>query len=216
VFIAITLHGSIAQSSQPDKGNTAKTTQRVENYGFAGIDDTQHFIFFSVLEGLYEDGVSKKDVAQILMKKDGDYYYHFIYACPVCEATIWALEAYQSRPNRFYRRKLPLDATLGPGLSEPNHSQLYDDDPRVRLAAINSLVKTWIDRRMAVMNFSPDNRMKMLEALEKKRKEGMQTLKNWKNGEMFYAPAYGDIDECAVCNAVVGKPMKMPEAKPHQ
>ena len=63
------------------------------------IDDTSRFIFYSVLEGFYEDGLSNKDVEQILMRKEKQTYFHFIYACPVCGATIWALEAYRGRPN---------------------------------------------------------------------------------------------------------------------
>lgn len=35
----------------------------------AEIDATARFIFYSVLEGLYEDGLANEDVDQILMKK---------------------------------------------------------------------------------------------------------------------------------------------------
>ena len=55
-----------------------------------GHDETTRFIFYSVLEGLYEDGLSKEDVAQILMKREKETYFHFIYACPVCNPTIWS------------------------------------------------------------------------------------------------------------------------------
>ena len=44
-----------------------------------GMDEATRFIFYSVMEGLYEDGLSKEDVAQILkrtnveQRQDKDY-----------------------------------------------------------------------------------------------------------------------------------------------
>src|SRR2546428_4879514 len=77
------------------------------------FDDTSRFIFYSVLEGLYEDGLSNKDVEQILMKKEKQSYFHFIRACPICTATIRALEAYRVRPEYLYTSK-PSVSTFGP------------------------------------------------------------------------------------------------------
>ena len=61
----------------------------------------------------------------------------------------------------------------------------------------------------------------MLEALEKKRKQGMDVLESFRKrehgpnfGVAEAAPAYVDLQECAVCNGAVGKPMKLPEPKP--
>jgi len=183
-----------------------------------GRDATSRFIFFSVLEGLYEDGVSNQDVDQILMKKDKQCYYHFIYACPICTATIWALQAYRSRPEAFYSLKSGRGATFGPGLSDAQHQQLYSKDPHQRLAAINALVRDWMARRMDRMNLSQKDREELTKGLEKARQQGMEDLKSFRanseqgspNGIEYYAPAYTDITECAVCNGAVGKPMKLP------
>src|SRR5215210_1212430 len=82
------------------------------------LEETSRFIFHSVLEGLYEDGVSNEDVNQILLKKEGQSYFHFIYACPICTATIWAVEAYRARPEHLYSIKSGA-STFGPGLAEP-------------------------------------------------------------------------------------------------
>jgi hypothetical protein len=184
------------------------------------IDETSRFIFYSVLEGLYDDGVSNQDVDQILLKKEKQKYFHFIYACPICTATIWALEAYRSRPEALYSVKLRT-STFGPGLSEPVRAQLYSEDPNQRLIVINQLVKDWIDRRMKKMRLSSDERVTLLAAIEEKRKAGMEALKSFRGrkGEpgsvQYYAPAYLDLDECAVCNGAVGKLMKLPDAKSH-
>jgi len=183
------------------------------------FDDTSRFIFYSVLEGLYEDGLSNKDVEQILMKKEKQSYFHFIYACPICTATIRALEAYRVRPEYLYTSK-PSVSTFGPGLSASVREQLYSDQPRQRLSAINTLVKTWMNRRMKNMHLSKKDRAALIDALEKKRKQGMEALESFRRhehgpdfGVAEAAPAYVDLKECAVCNGAVGKPMKLPDAK---
>lgn len=181
------------------------------------FDETTRFIFHSVLEGLYEDGLSKEDVAQILMKREKETYFHFIYACPVCNATIWALEAYRARPDDFYGLKRP-GSTFGQGLTAELREQLYSKDAAKRLTAINTLVKTWMERRMKSLRLSADEQKALTGRLEKKREEGMKMLESFRkkqHGENFgveqAAPAYVDLSECAVCNGIVGKPMKLPE-----
>lgn len=182
-------------------------------------DEATRFIFHSVLEGLYEDGLSTEDVDQILLRKEKQSYFHFIYACPICQASIWALETYRSRPKQFYGLKSEA-STFGPGLSPTMSKRLHSDDGKVRLGVINELMKEWMDRRMKMLNLPPAAHAKLLEALEKKRKEGMEVLQSFRRGEHGpnfgveqAAPAYVDLEECAVCNAAVGKPMKLPEKK---
>ncbi len=143
------------------------------------LDATTQFIFYGVLEGLYEDGVSNQDVDQILMKKENQSYCHFIYACPICTTTIWALQAYRSRPEQFYSLKSPSPtSTFGPGLPSSLRTELFSDDPHRRLKAINTLVKDWIGRRMDRMNLSTKDREALLKALEEKRKQGMEALES--------------------------------------
>jgi hypothetical protein len=98
--------------------------------------------------------------------------------------------------------------------------QLYSDQPRQRLSAINTLVKTWMNRRMKNMHLTKKDRAELSEALEKKRKQGMEALESFRRhehgpdlGVAEAAPAYVDLKECAVCNGAVGKPMKLPDAK---
>jgi hypothetical protein len=184
------------------------------------IDETSQFIFHSVLEGLYEDGLTNDDVAQILMRREKESYFHFIYACPVCNATIWALQAYESRPAAFYGLKLG-GSTFGGGLSKELHDQLYSKEPAQRLTAINTLVKSWIERRMKRLRLSADEQKALVKQLELKREEGMKMLESFRkkeHGENFgvsqAAPAYVDLTECAVCNAAAGRPMKLPEQPP--
>jgi hypothetical protein len=189
----------------------AESAQRSE------MDQTTRFIFYSVLEGLYEDGLSKEDVTQILMKREKETYFHFIYACPVCNPTIWALEAYLARPDQFYGMKRP-GSTFGPGLTPELREQLHGKEPTQRLTAINSLVQSWMERRMKTLRLSADEKAALTKQLELKREEGMKALERFRkkqHGENLgveqAAPAYVDLTECAVCNGAVGKPMKLPK-----
>jgi hypothetical protein len=183
------------------------------------FDPTSRFIFYAVQEGLYEDGVSSDDVAQILLKNEKESYFHFIYACPICTATIWGLEAYRSRPVSFYSLKMPA-STFGPGLSPKLHAQLYSEDSNQRLLAINSLVRSWIERRMTMLKLSTKERTALEKDLKAKREQGMRVLESFRKGEhgegfgvAQAAPAYVNMSECAVCNGAVGKVMKLPDEK---
>ncbi len=200
------------------------------------------FIFFSVLEGLYEDGLSNKDIDQVLMRNEGEMYFHFIYGCPLCTESIWAFETYRSRPDRFYALKSE-QSTFGAGLSDTLREQLYSEDKNLRLIAINLLIKKWVEQRMNNLRLTEPERELVMKSLEKKRQRGMKHLKNWQSvvpGTMItyppemieymrtqrnepdwqptpqlapnaatMAPAYQDLDECAVCNGTVGEIMKL-------
>jgi hypothetical protein len=186
------------------------------------FDDAHRFIFYSVLEGCFEDGLSTDDVAQILLRRPNESYFHFIYSCPVCTPTIHALEVYRSRPAEFYSLKSGA-STFGPGLTPALKKQLYSVQSEDRLAAINSLVQRWIAKRMSILVLSDEQRDQLRKAIEEKRKRGTEALKHFKAEKFergdragkvqasFYAPAFATLEECAVCNAAVGKKRKIHE-----
>ena len=57
----------------------------------------RQFIFFAVVEGLYEDGVSSETVDLIIPYND--FYEHFIYGCSMCMPTYDALTLYRGRDS---------------------------------------------------------------------------------------------------------------------
>jgi hypothetical protein len=174
------------------------------------LDKPGRFIFYAVLEGCFEDGLTTKDVSQILLHRPNENaYFHFIYACPICTATIQALQTYQSRPEHFYSLKSGA-STFGAGLSAELKQQLYSDNADGRLTAINSLIQRWVTARMTLLGLSEDKRAQLETALEEKRKEGMNHLESFKaEGTAFVnAPAFVTLEECAVCNGAVGKCLK--------
>lgn len=180
-------------------GAVKKGASRVES------QEGMRFIFFEVLEGLYEDGVSNEDVDRILARKDGSGYRNFIYGCEICTATIQALEAYRARPAQLYGRKLA-GSTFGPGLPPAVRERLRSPDSKVRLRAINGLVRSWIQRRMERMNLSRGERARLRAEIDDMRDRGMRMLQSFRrNGTVeANASAYARIDECAACNGAAG------------
>lgn len=191
--LAVVLAGCVAT------GAVKKGASRTES------PEGMRFIFFAVLEGLYEDGVSNEDVDRILARKDGSGYRNFIFGCEICTATIQALEAYRARPDRLYGRKIP-SSTFGPGLPPAVRERLRSPDSKVRLRAINGLVRSWIQRRMERMNLSRAERARLREEINWMRDRGMQALESFrKNGTVdMYAASYVEVSECAACNGAAG------------
>ncbi len=108
------------------RGDTQKPRDkpRVIDPGSSG-----QLVFFAVLEGLYEDGVSTDDVERILAidpaTKQPQYSEHFVGACPLCLPAFDAFQLYRSRPM-FYGRKEAIDK-FGPGLDPILVKKLHSD-----------------------------------------------------------------------------------------
>lgn len=174
------------------------------------FDDGYRFIFYAVQEGCYESGLTTDDVSQILLKDTTatNLYSHFVYACPVCTPTIHALEAYRSRPARFYSMKSPA-TTFGPGLSADLKKQLYSNKPEDRLAAINTLMQDWIAKRIALLRLSEPERTELQKQLEAMRKKGMSYLKSFEKDPSGYpVSAFATVHQCAACNGACGMTLK--------
>ncbi|MGC6565630.1 MAG: hypothetical protein ACON38_08475 [Akkermansiaceae bacterium] len=180
------------------------------------FDDAQRFLFHSILEGLYEDGVSTEDVDRILLKREKEDYFHFIHACPVCMGSVWAFEAYRHRPKNFHCVKVA-GSTFGWGLKKKLREDLHGEDVEKRLAVINTLIGRWVTERMDRLRLTEEERAKLVDTLEGKRELGLARLKELRNqsnnGEgapiSIFAPAYAGRNqlECGICRAAVGKPM---------
>lgn len=165
------------------------------------FDDNYRFIFYAVLEGCYEDGIATTNVDQILLMNTNTGLVHFVYACPICMPTIHALQAYRSRPAHFAELKTHL-TTFGPGLGVEQIKKLYSDRPSEQFEVINGLMQTWITRRMTELRLTDTEKTQLKQNLEKMRKQGMQMLKQFQNGnpERFKMSTFAEVQQCAVCN----------------
>ena len=150
------------------------------------------FIFFAVLEGLYEDGVPKEVVDRILQK--GDRYTHFVYACPICTPVVEAFRAFSMRGEYHYSWKDEDGAYLGRTLPEELLKTLKDPSIEVFRDGMEKLIRRFLRRRMDLLRFTADDRNAFSEAMEMGRKEGMSSLPASNPG----------LKKCPSCEAGVG------------
>ncbi len=136
-------------------------------------------VFFSVLEGLYRDGVSN-DVVDLIIppgakgqpKFDKE---HFVYACPLCHPAFEAFRLYRQR-EPFFGLKAPVD-TFGPGLDPALTAGLRSPDAGQRRHAIQGLISRWVSQRLDMMRLSATEREAITRDMEEGRRQGMDSLK---------------------------------------
>jgi hypothetical protein len=160
-------------------------------------------IFFAVVEGCYEDGLSTADVDQILgvdpRTKQLRYSEHFVGCCPLCMPAFDAFQLYRSRP-RFYGLKEAIDK-FGPGLEPDLAKKLHSDQKADQLEAIQNLVNRWVSRRLDSMRLTKDEREQWTAVIEEGRRKGMQGLQQAQAGNQN---EYVGWKGCAICDGSAG------------
>lgn len=172
--------------------------------------DAYRLVYFGVLEGLFRDGVTTEEVDLILTESETGHYVHFIYACPICMAAIHALELYRERPRFYGIKDFAPPAkfrTFGPGLPDEVREKLRSDEVKTRLTVIHELVGGWVNERLTSLRLTEEENQNLQGELEAGRERGMSMLRSYQNeGEgrlKAYAPAYAELEECAICNAAL-------------
>lgn len=165
-------------------------------------DEHARFVFFAVLEGLYEDGVPN-EVVDVIAETDpkSGWPRNFVYACPICTPALDALRVYRARPL-FFGRKTQED-TYGHGLPEALTQRLLARDRGVRLSAVEEVVKSWLHRRVELLRFTEKERAEWAEAYALRRKLGMQQLEAYRASGVGPAD-YAVMKSCAFCDAANG------------
>lgn len=129
----------------------------------------KQFLFYAVLEGLFEQGLPDATVDRLLQRDamSGNPFL-FVYGCPICHPTYDALRLYRSRQPMWGDKRESRDFAnkLEPALLK----RLNADDPAVRAEAFGSLVERFVAARIAASRFTPTE----LEAWRKKLEEGKQ------------------------------------------
>jgi hypothetical protein len=169
-------------------------------------------VFFSVLEGLYADGVSNEDVDAILAidakTKEPRFEEHFVAQCPLCHPAFDAFVLYRSRQDFSQQWK---DGhwrnSFGKGLDAKLSKKLQSDNKAERLETIQKLVDSWVRRRLDCMRLTPEEQVAWAKALEDGREQGMNRLKQLQAGGG--ANGYADWKGCAICDGAAGACKKL-------
>jgi hypothetical protein len=137
-----------------------------------------HFIFFAILEGLFEDAVPDDTVNKILERSDQGAYANFVYACGICCPSIEGFRAYLARHNFSYGRKG--DMIGEPNLPENISKLILEGTGEARRAGLHMLINRYLQRRMEQLRMTGDERRAWAAELGERRKKGMEYLKAWK------------------------------------
>lgn len=170
--------------------------------------ESSRIIFFAVLQGLYEDGVSNEMVDCVIPPDENgkpQYGTHFVYACPLCMPAFEALKIYRKR-EPFQGLKLGGD-TLGKGLPMEVVQKLQSDDLNERLPAIQGLIEQWVRRHLDKLDLTDDERQRIAGQMEMGMKRGIVMLDRFR-GQEGLAPL---AKRCAICDASVGACRLAPE-----
>ena len=152
------------------------------------------FIYFAVVEGLYDDGLSESSLAAIIGE---DYTDNFVIGCPICSPTYDALMLYKSRPT-FARRKIPSD-NFGEGLKVEERKALVGE-PNERRKQVRKLVSRWVEARFAMMNLPDDEEKKLRAELKEMSDKGTESLEKMQNDkDSSLSEIYADWEFCPSC-----------------
>lgn len=169
------------------------TTPRFLHVEFS---EEHRFIFYAVLEGAYEEGLSEETVSTLLGEKGTE---HFVIGCPICSPAYEALAAYRDAP-RFTSKKM---SQKGFGTDLPvEEKALLLGSVEERRKLVRTLVSRWIEARFSLLSL-PEAREKALrESLKKMSEKGTALLEDFKNrgdGDQL-GKAYADWEFCPSCS----------------
>lgn len=185
--LALVPQSGLPAKSQPPRAPAGVVPVRADPY-------EQH-IFFAILEGLYQDGVSNDVVDKIIVIDDQTKYpANFVWACPVCMPAYNAFHLYRGRPS--FHEKMPRD-TFGPGLAPALVERLTAVDLAVTQAALEELIEGWMNRRMDSLRLTDGERADWRMEMEKRRKEGMSYLEGYRKAGL--GGSYAWMKTCPMC-----------------
>lgn len=171
------------------------------------FSEARRFVFYAVLEGCYEDGLTGGAI-DLIIPADEDGHrqltVNFVYQCPLCGPAFDAFNVYSTR-QRF--ANAPKDVgqdpynTFGEGLSAEVMGELAKPGLPCR-NAIQSLIDKWVTARMKRLRLTEDETTTLREELAEMRKSGEFWLKSFQRGGHGYKlkEAYKDWNSCPICS----------------
>lgn len=161
--------------------------------------DFRQFVFFAVLEGLYEQSLPDATVDRLLARDvmTGQPF-HFVYACPICHPTFDALTLYRGRQPFYGNKEGKRDfaSRLDPAVFE----RLNADDPQVRADALALLMEGFIARKIAASRWTPDESRAWQQKFELAKEEGEKHLRDYQDRNLS---TYRWMKSCSVCRGAV-------------
>ncbi len=172
--------------------------------------DHHRMIFYAVLEGCYEDGLTNEDIDIIIPKNERGgrkMNANFVHTCPLCQPAFDAFSLYASR-EKFDGQKVTKYNTFGPGLDDETKKQLRAE-PKKRRKAIQGLISRWVEKRADLLRLTKEERSDLQGALKEMKEKGDEALSKFQKYDpgTFFFESYKDWEGCPICEGAVGAKM---------
>ncbi len=156
----------------------------------------KEFLFFAVLEGLFEQGLPDNTVDRLLQRDAmSGQPFLFVYGCPICHPTYDALRLYRSRQPMWGDKRESRDfaSKVEPALLK----RLNADDPTTRAEAFGELVEQFVAARIATSRFTPAELKTWRTKLDEGKQRGEEQLKQY---QAQGNTTYSWMKSCSMCN----------------
>jgi hypothetical protein len=169
-------------------------------------DPSCQLVFFAVLEGLYTDGVPDEAVDLIVPPKaagDDGVKRCFVFRCPLCHAAYEAFVLYQHRTA--FQGSNEARSTMGKSFDAKILAGLKSEKPQVRVFAMGSLMRPWVERRMKMMNLGAKEQGDLLKKLLDHAAKGDEMFRTYKadvNSVYHEWMFYGGCQACEAATDV--------------
>ncbi|MEM8953566.1 MAG: hypothetical protein AAGD22_05385 [Verrucomicrobiota bacterium] len=170
-------------------------------------DETHRFVFYAVLEGCFDSGVTQEEIDLIIPVRPSEegrrnITANLVYTCPLCSPAFDAFRLYSDR--RIFISGISEDAaynTFGPGLTQAQKAALRAGG-RERRAVIQELIAGWIDNRIEAWRLDSGEEQQLRGELTEMREAGEAALAKIKAGEMGreLQEIYIAREGCPVCS----------------
>jgi hypothetical protein len=173
-------------------------------------DPACRLVFFAVLQGLYEDGVSDEVVNNIVPpdKQGREQMRHsFVLDCPLCLPAYEAFRAYQGRPRN--------GPVLGQGLPAKTVEGLLSKTLSVRLMTLRGPIKRWVEARLITMKLTDEERQQWWTDITARVGQGRSTLEGLKKADPWYQ-GWSGYWGCAACLGAEDACRGLPGATPRK
>lgn len=187
--------------------------------GKGRFSNEHRFVFFAILEGLYEDGVPREAIDLIVPDADAmtvpgkPGLTNFVESCPLCAPAFDAFRTYKLRPA-FYGVQDGKLSTFGFGLGEDTMKGLRGS-PWERRETIRRMIEGYVARRLQLLALDDEERTDMLVRLRDMKKEGHAALARVRRGEEGESlkKIYADWKFCPNCAGVAPDPEEEDDLK---
>lgn len=144
-------------------------------------DEECRMVFFTVLEGLYRDGVPSEVVDLVIGRVErNSVEKRFVFRCKLCHACYEAFALYQRRPafsgtdGRDTIGAKPIPQEVMNGLAEDSGDGAFG-------RAFSTIIQPWIKERLLGMNLTDQEMVSKMENFSKLAQEGNALITSYKS-----------------------------------